>query len=324
MWKLRSEDEGDALVFGKAIHKALEHWYSLPEDYRQLTDKELSMVDSVVNGGLIPEGPYPTALDSIFEFVKHAEPLRWLGDEDKRSLANGVKILKSYFKHYANDGMEVVRDESGQPLIEKQVEFTLYEDSEIVIVFHGQIDIVLRNKISNTIHYADHKTTANLGKDFYNRINPNHQYTGYVLAGQICLGIDSSSFMVNGIQVAKTKSEFARQFTERSSDDFAEMKDAYITAVRELLACIESGAFPMTAPNPCSAYGGCQYLDVCSAPAKLRKNILEGKYGKIANDNSFIANASDFHSYTIPVMEIQRAESENDNQEQLYSEGEGC
>lgn len=280
------------------------------------------MVDSVVNGGLIPEGPYPTALDSIFEFVKHMEPLRWLGDEDKRSVANGIKILKAYFKHYANDGMEVVRDTNGLPMIEKQVEFLLHVDSELEIYFHGQIDIVLRNKIANTIHYADHKTTASLGKEFYNRINPNHQYTGYVMAGQFRLGIDSSSFMVNGIQVAKTKSEFARQFTERTEEDFAELKQAYITAVRELLACIETNSFPMSSPQSCSTYGGCQFLDACSAPAKLRKNILEGKYNVTINENSTDPAISRNEPSSIPVVEIQRTKPNDNNQEQLHPEGQ--
>lgn len=278
--KLRSEDESEALTFGKAIHKALEHWYCLPEVNRQLTDKELAMVDAVASGGLIPEGEYPTALDSIFEFVKAAEAIRWLDDSDKRSLSNGIKILKAYFKHYADDGMEVLRDSSGQAMVEKECEYVLHEDENTVILFHGQIDLILRNKLTGQILVADHKTTAALGKDFYNRIRPNHQYTGYVYAARNVLGLDTSSFLVNGIQVAKTKSEFARQVTDRYDEDFAEMKEAYVSAVKDLLTCVDSGVFPMTAPNPCSAYGGCPYLDACQAPAKLRQNIIESKYNK--------------------------------------------
>ncbi len=277
--ELSNEDDSEAQIFGKAIHKALEHWYMLPEEYRQLTDSELKTVDSVI-GGLIPEGPYPTALDSIFEFVKTAEPLRFLGDDDKRSMANGIKILKAYFKHYANDGMEVLRDSDGQPMVEKQVEGVLYDTPELKIIFHGQIDLVLRNKITGQVHISDHKTTASLGKDFYNRISPNHQYTGYVWAANNLLGIKTDSFIVNGIQVAKTKSEFARQVTTITEDDYSEMLMAYVEAAKRLIHAETHMRYPMTSPNPCAAYGGCQYLDICQAPLVLRTNIIQAKYEK--------------------------------------------
>jgi hypothetical protein len=277
--KLTNEADSDAQVFGKAIHKALEHWYTLPEENRQLTETELKMVDSLVSG-LVPESVYPTALDSIYEFVKTAEPIRFLGDDDKRSLASGIKILKAYFKQYAEDGMEVLRDSAGVPYIEKQVEGKLYEDEKLVIVFHGQIDLILRNRITGQISYSDHKTTAALGKEFYNRISPNHQYTGYVWAGNEFLGVQSDSFMVNGIQVAKTKHEFARQFTTITASDYQEMKQAYVEAAHRIVNAIERDTFPQSSPNPCSAYGGCPYLEICQAPAELRKTIIESKYGK--------------------------------------------
>ena len=276
--KYVNESDSDAQVFGKAIHKGLESWYMLPEQNRQLTDAELKMVDSLI-GGLTPESIYPTALDSIYEFIKAAEPIHFLGDDDKRSIASGIKILKNYFKHYAEDGLEVLRDSKGEAYIEKQVEGVLHEDDKMIIIFHGQIDLILRNKISGQIHYSDHKTTAALGKEFYNRINPNHQYTGYVWAGNTFLGVESNSFMVNGIQVAKTKSEFARQFTTIDEDMIHEMTMAYIEAGQRFINAIERNEFSMSSPNACSSYGGCPYLDICQSPANLRQTIIENKYG---------------------------------------------
>lgn len=279
IYELTNNTDSEAQVFGKSIHKALEHWYCLPEENRQLTDIESKQAEALI-GGLAPEGVYPTAFDSLHEFIKAGESLRWLGDDDKRSLQNGIKILKAYFKHYANDGMEVYRDSAGFPYVEKQVEGLLHEDSKMIIFFHGQIDLILRNKISGELFVADHKTTASLGKDFFNRLAPNHQYTGYVWASREFLGLDTNSFLVNGIQVAKTKCEFARQTTIRGYEDFEEMKMAYVEASQRLIAAIESGNYPQTSPGACASYGGCMYLDCCSAPMVLRKNILEGKFGK--------------------------------------------
>lgn len=250
----------------------------LPEQYRQLTEVETKLADALIHDPNIPAGLYETALDSIKEFIKSAEPIRFLGDDDKRSLAQGIKILKAYFKQYAEDGLEVLRSEDGIPYVEQPVEGLLYEDSKMKIIFHGQIDLILRNKITGEIHYSDHKTTTALGKEFYNRISPNHQYTGYVWAGNQILGVKSNSFMVNGIQVAKTKNEFARQFTTINEADIEEMKMAYVEASERLIKAIELNQFSQTTVSACSSYGGCPYHDICSSPKALRQTIIESKY----------------------------------------------
>lgn len=277
--KLKNNIEAESLTFGKAIHKALEHWYTLPTNLRQLTEKESIIADTLIGSPVLKkENTYDTALDSINEFIVTAEALKFRDSEDKRSLGNGIKILKAYFKHYANDGLEVLRDEKGLPYIEKECEFTIHEDDEKVIVFHGTIDIILKNSLSKQIFIADHKTTAALGSAFYNRIKPNHQYTGYILAAQKCLGIKTDSFLVNGIQVAKTKCEFARQSTERNEEDFAELKNSVVEAVERMLKAIKNENFPMNSPNACNNFGSCQYYDICSSPKQLKETIIKSKY----------------------------------------------
>ena len=277
----RSETEADALVFGTAIHKALEHWYCLPEDLRQLTDAESKEASTLSGSTDVGGFVYDTALESIHQFVIHTQPLRWLGDDDKRSIANGIKILKAYFKHYANDGLEVYRDGSGKAMIEYQAEFTVHDDDKLQVVFHGQIDLILKSKLTGQIYIVDHKTTAALGKDFYNRINPNHQYSLYLNAGKNHLGLKDAQFMVNGIQVAKTKCEFARQITDRTEEDFQDSIKALVHASKLILNCIDDGYFPNSSPNPCAAYGGCNFHDVCSAGNEsMKKILLENKYPK--------------------------------------------
>lgn len=275
----KNNTESEATLFGSAIHKALEHWYCLPEEERSLSDKDSKLADTLVNTKpndiLIPG-----ALGSIQHFCAKASPLLWLGEGDKRSPANGIKILKAYFKHYIDDGLEVVLDAEGKPLIEREVEFKLYEDDSLIINYHGTIDMVVKNKISGHTMVADHKTTSTLGSQFYNRIKPNHQYTGYVMAAQRCLGIDTNMFLVNGIQVAKTKAEFARQTTQRNQEDFNEMTQAVLHSIHTLLGCIESNNFPMSAPNSCTNYGSCTYLDICSSPASLRDTIISSKFSE--------------------------------------------
>lgn len=277
---LRNETESEALTFGKAMHKALEHWYCLPEDQRALTKEHAEFADTLISKSAVElnELAYDGAIGSIQAFVKSAQPLLWLGDSDARSISNGVKILKAYFKHYINDGMEIVRNAEGEPLVECEVKFEMYQDENVVIEFFGTVDAIMRNKISGHVMVVDHKTTKTLGSQFYNRIKPNHQYTGYLWGARESLGIDTHMFMVNGIQVAKTKSEFARQTTERYQEDYNELQATVVNAVRQLLWAIEANNFPMYAPNPCTNYGSCPYLDICSSPANLRETIIQAKY----------------------------------------------
>lgn len=276
--KLKADTESEATLFGTAIHKALEHWYTLPESLRELSEKDLKLADTLINVQDEAQS-YEGALESIRQFSLKAQPLQWLGDGDKRSIHNGIKILKAYFKHYLNDGLEVVHDAKG-PIVEREVEFKLYEDPMVIIYYHGTIDMVVRNKISGHVMVADHKTTAALGSQFYNRIKPNHQYSGYVMAAQKCLGLDTNLFLVNGIQVAKTKAEFARQTTDRNQEDFNEFTAAVVAGVYSILGAKESDNFPMSAPNSCTNYGSCPYLDICSSPASLRETIIQSKYSE--------------------------------------------
>lgn len=270
--RLKHETEGEALTFGKAIHKALEHWYTLPQAMRKLSKAEAEAADG------LPIGVGNScALGSIAAFCEAAAPLRALDADNKRSLENGVKILKAYFTKYLDDGLEIVSDQHG-PMVERRVSFIIYEDESVVIEYFGTIDMVVKNLYSGHIMVADHKTTSALGAQFYNRIKPNHQYSGYLKGARESLGIDTWLFMVNGIQVAKTKSEFARQITERTEEDFNELRNAVVQAVKHFLDCYNSGVYPQYSPNPCTNYGSCTFLDVCSAPASLRENIIASKF----------------------------------------------
>lgn len=218
------------------------------------------------------------AAESIRQFCMKALPLLHIGEKDKRTIENGVKILKAYFKHYENDGLHVMKDANGELLIERSLNFPMLSLDNCDVHYFGTVDAILEHQESKMVYIADHKTTSALGEEFYNRIKPNHQYTGYVMAAQKVLGINTNKFMVNGIQVAKTKSEFARQVTERNEEDFKELELAVKNAVATYLVSYEDHQWPMHAPNPCSNYGGCQYLNVCNSPESIRENIIKSKW----------------------------------------------
>lgn len=243
----RSEEESEALSFGKAIHAGLEYFYSVSPGERSLK-----------------------AMVAAFEEAGHA--LATVDPTDKRSLSNGAKILSRYYETYENDPWVTYVDDSG-PFVERSFEAKLDD----TITLFGTIDCILKNTETGEIVICDHKTTSTVS-DLTKRVKPNLQFSLYTF-GAKKLGIPVSRAMVNGIQVAKTKSDLLRIFTDRTEEDFEEMRQAVRHAVSLYDSAVSSNTWPMNTAS-CSHYGGCQYLDICQMAPAFRENALVSVYGR--------------------------------------------
>lgn len=279
-----SRQTAPALVFGTAYHKALEVFRSHPRSERELPQ------DLFEQSVLIGQGQEPTsdnyAYQTLKAFVQAAEPLKVLPDTDKRSISAGVWSLCHYMQAYWND-QYVIHKVDGVPFCEQPFEFTFYEDKQLQIALHGQVDFILKNEVTEEILPGDYKTTSIMGVDFMSRLKPNHQYTFYLLAAQKVFGLTTDKFLIEGIQV-KPKPltarggppTFIRQITTRTEEDMLEFRDVILDAVNNYLRWEASGAWPLGDVDACAMYGSCQYLDVCASPSVLRQNILESKFEK--------------------------------------------
>jgi hypothetical protein len=262
--KLVSAEEAAAKIFGLAIHKGLQVYYGEPRETRN-TPGNIERAVLAFEGAAMP---LTTQVDVT----------------DKRSPGNGARILEKYFKSYADDNYAIVRDEKGEPYVERRFEFVLVDTPDLKIILFGTIDVILQELTSKVIYVTDHKTTSALGTEFNNRVKPNHQYTGYVMGAQKAFGLKTNLFMVNGIQVAKTKIEFSRLITDRNEDDFAEFTQTVTHAVKLYLDCKAKNEWAMNAPNPCTMYGGCAYRILCSSAPSLREQMIPGLFNKQAEN----------------------------------------
>lgn len=279
-WKSRAG--APALIYGSAIHKALEVFYTHPSRERSLPRDFDEVAPLIAHGHTAPEPHF--IWDAISEFVKLAEPLKMLPDTDKRSVASGVWVLMHYFKTYLHDTYVIHTDEVG-PVVERSFSIPYFEDATLKVDLFGQIDFAFRNEVTGEVLVGDHKTSSMLGGDFLNRIKPNHQYTGYLIGAHRTLGVSGEHFLVNGIQVKARPTTarggpptFTRQVTRRSQQDFHEFQDALLEAVGNYLRWRQNDVWPIGVVDACANYGGCQYLEVCSQPNELRQNILEAKF----------------------------------------------
>lgn len=277
---LRQNTQSDAIIFGSAIHASLECWYSAPRANRKaatgICDDSHALISA--ESDPIPHGSC-TRCASIFTFIQSAKELRYLPETDKRSLTNGISILNNYFDTYLEDPFVVYTDKLG-PACERDISFIILDEPKLKIEYFGRIDVILQNETSKTLLVTDHKTTSSLGTDFFNRLCPNFQYTGYAYGARKCLGLNTRMFLVNGIQVAKTRKQLSRQTIEITDEHVEDLFDATIQGVKEYLVCHKQMSFPMTTPNPCTMWGGCQYHDICSMPAKFRQSIINDRYQK--------------------------------------------
>lgn len=281
--QLRSRSEAPALIFGSAIHKAMEIFYSHPYSERSIPAGFKAASDMMAFGTPAPSDHF--LYSAITAFVGAAAPLSALPDSDKRSIPNGIWILQQYFSTYINDPYVVYLDAAG-PVVERTCETILFEDDKLRIILFGTIDAVLHNEQNGNILPADHKTFSKAGPDFFNRLNPNHQYTGYLVLSQRVLGLKTTEFMVNGLQVKPkpvtargSGCSFTRQITNRSESDVREFIQTVTWAVRSYLTWLESSVWPMGHNNECSSFGGCQFREICATSApQLRENLLDAKF----------------------------------------------
>lgn len=282
--KWRPEFESPATLFGSAIHKALEVFYAGDIAERKMPKWEV--LELMSYGHRTDGDDSDLLLHSVRAFVEKADPLKELPEFDKRSIQNGVYTLYHYFKSYIDDPYVAYVDDQG-PFIERPFSFTLYQDNEMWIDYFGTIDLVVRHITTGEILVCDHKTSSVVGADFYNRLKPNHQYTGYLMGAKKVFGLTTDSFLINCIQVkAKpltsrgTPPSFPRQVTTRDNDDYNEFTEAVVTNVSNWLRQNEYNNFPLGHTNACAMYGGCSYLTACSAPMTMRETILKAKFTK--------------------------------------------
>jgi len=277
----RAEYESPATIFGSAVHKALEIFYSGPVEERILP--KIEDCELLAYGHGVPDGLVTRALAG---FIEKAQALSALPETDKRSIQNGVWILYHYFKTFIDDPYVAIVDEQG-PFVERKFSVAIHDCADLVVEYFGTIDLGVRHIHTGEVLVADHKTSSVVGNDFYNRLKPNHQYTGYLYGAREVFGLPTFGFLVNCLQVKeKPKTSrgslphYPRQITTRDVFDFDEFKEAVVRAAKDYVNMLETNSWPIGPVNSCTMYGGCTFLSVCSAPKSMRENILSAKFTK--------------------------------------------
>lgn len=254
-----------ALIFGGALHKALELHYlgrerdvclaaaskcflgtqSHPDEFR--TPDFLTYVfdlycDNYAHGDFVPDGVEKAFSLHMFDL-------------------NVDKVL-------AYRGEQVLVDGDSSPLYVKTIH----------VFWSGKIDLKLPNGI------CDHKTSTQEGPTFFSQFELSQPVIGYLWASRrIYSQPDLSNFILNAIFIRKpTKTGKGVTFTRYpyTYEDFHfnEWENDIRHNVMMFVHSLTSGSFPKSPAWCVGKFGMCPYHEVCTQPPSQRPHILHSDY----------------------------------------------
>jgi hypothetical protein len=234
-----------ALSFGTAIHSAVEMFYSMTSGMDKPTQEQKVEIKIAV----------------VQEFARSWTESGNAGDI-KRNLETGVMIMNNYVDKYIHDT--------------SKFELEDIETHQWVAMPNGTMMLVIMDRVlreSNMIVLVDTKTTSGSISPYYFRGFENHLATTlYAYTVEQLLG-RCDYVMIDAIKVPpppiNSKAEpFGRAPFMRTKLQMDDAINTYCSVSDYIMSVLkrprEEWATRFYANmSECSAYGGCQYLDIC-------------------------------------------------------------
>lgn len=275
-----------ALVFGAAMHSALELYYKrgrLCDKSQLYTDAKLIIDKEFAESGLLASKDYRTPEYCLESFVRYVnfykdEPFFATQYEDKPMVEFGFHfpLGETLFNPRTFDLYT-----PGQLTTNADLEQAAPRDKMIrlSIEWSGLVDGIFSD--GDTNYVVDHKTTSMISGDFFDTFEIATQPIGYVLACKRNLPeIPISGFMVNVIACRKpTKSgvsfEPMRRIYHYQEHHFQDWILDTLAIINELLFNLSENYFPRKTSWCAGKYGKCAFFDVCNLPPAMRMAQLE-------------------------------------------------
>jgi len=264
-----------ALIYGQAIHSALEYFYK--------------------------HGPNIPAMLAAGE----KELLRLPEDsEEWRNYSALERTVLKYVKEYANEPFEPVRidantlavelpfsDHIGEMELNKTLAFdhaTLVADShdldtlpvfisKLHIVWTGVIDAIVEEQ--GRLWAMDHKTSSVVGPSYFEQFSLSQQFVGYVRSASKILGKPLNGALLNVIAGRKPTAtgkslEFHRRYYPYPTWLQDEWTSDIMTLIADFVDRLTTGHFPKKTLWCTGKFGTCPYLPVCQSDPDKRSYML--------------------------------------------------
>lgn len=186
-----------------------------------------------------------------------------------------IRTIVWYLAEFEDDAFKTYITAEGKPAVEHS--FRLPVDNGIV--FCGHIDRLCLDPEEN-IFVHDQKTTGTtISPRYFDGFNPDTQFSMYTFAGSMIYNLPVKGVIIDAAQIAVGFTRFARAPTYRTKDQLSEWYDETMLVIERVHAAQDRGFFPRN-PSACGNFGGCAFRPVCSRPASVRPNFLEGSFAK--------------------------------------------
>ena len=231
------------LVFGGLFSQALEHYYS-------------------------PKGTLVSTIRLILT-LSHNNPI--FQDEKLKTRYALIRAIVDYIDHYSvTDAPDILYTETP---------FHISLTDGIYIT--SRFDLV--KEVDEQLFILDQKTTrGGLTSTFFHSFTPNNQMSMYAFAGRVVFNRPVQNIIIDGVQILKNSTHFARGIVSRSTaylNEWAEGVTTFINKWNTTADPAREADWPQT-PSACGYYGGCPFREVCSQspaarPAYLLKDFTQ-------------------------------------------------
>lgn len=256
---------GSALLFGGAIHKALESLY-------KGTGFEKVKCPLCNQGCFYCKGIEIPRISALFLGNYADDPE---DPKEIRTVDRGLEILAFYLTKWRRDPFKVLA-------VEKPFELTMttyHSIAPLEFKYIGRIDLVIDYEA--TPMTVDHKTTTRFGMVFDAGFKLSGQFTGYMKGASKLIGEPIHSAMSNAIRITTKINDdsFARIFTHRTPEEFDRWEEEVRYVAWEITRMRETRFWPKAAPFACGAYNRiCDYYPLCIAAAQTRETLKQTAY----------------------------------------------
>jgi hypothetical protein len=204
-------------------------------------------------------------------------------DHPQKNRKTLIQSIVAYLDEIAqNDPLETVKLTSGHPAVELSFTVPLPLASESTgepYSLCGHLDRVVA--LGDKFYISDIKTTTGeLGPGFFSKFTPDNQMSLYTLAGKVAFGLEISGVLIDGVQVLAGGTRFQRGMVPRQPAVLEEWYEGLGLWLRQMESCAETGHWPMNDKSCHTAYGGCQFREVCSRCGSARQQWLEGNFAR--------------------------------------------
>lgn len=252
------------LWFGSAVHSALEAFEHAKAEGLSHQAAQNVMLDEALASSV--DGPQDPQ-----------------GYKTPKTLA---RTLTWYTEQFKDDPFKTLILSNGAPA----VELSFQVDIPGGYVYAGHLDRVAYLD-PEELWVMDHKTTKSaLSAWWAAGFDMSVQFTGYTFGAQVSLGPKVKGVQINGMQVQKTQSQFARFTSPRTRERLDEFVGVQLPRWLDEATVMGNDAedlqdqqlppeeaYPMN-PTACGHYGGCPFLPVCTSSPSSRRRWLHGEF----------------------------------------------